>query len=50
MAAICISKPCHKVADGYLHSLDVSQLPNGLYYIQLVGKQGTVTKELVVRR
>lgn len=39
-----------QVADGYLHSLDVSQLPNGLYYVQLVGAQGIVTKELVVRR
>jgi len=39
-----------QVIDGYLHSLDVSRLPNGLYYVQLVGEDGVVTRELVVQR
>ena len=44
-----ISKDLYNVRGKSHHSFDINQIPEGIYYLQLVTNKGTVTRKLVVR-
>ena len=37
------------IINGYSHSIDLSNIDSGVYFIQLVGSQETKTERLVVK-
>lgn len=36
--------------DGFQSTIEISALPNGIYYLQVVFDRGTVSKKIVIER